>query len=108
LSPLHQQLRALLPPDHGLQGCRLTNSCGVGGSACDPTQFCIGSDPWVIQDLEDLVTIRAELTATLKHLDVLEKEGLASGINTKAEADQLEAQLKQQLEHVKKVREGLK
>jgi hypothetical protein len=90
------------------QGCRLTNSCGVGGSACDPTQFCIGSDPWVIQDLEDLVTIRAELTATLKHLDVLEKEGLASGINTKAEADQLEAQLKQQLEHVKKVREGLK
>ena len=55
-------------------GCRFNNSCGAGGSACDPTDFCIGSDPFVITDIEDLVTIRAELTATLKQLDQVEKE----------------------------------
>ena len=89
------------------QGCQVFRSCGAGGSACDPTQFCFGSDPYVIQDLEDLVTIRADLTATLKQLDALEKE-IPSGITTKAQADDLEANLKQQLEHLKKVRAGLK
>jgi len=88
-------------------GCQIFHSCGVGGSACDPTQYCIGSDPYVIQDLEDLVTIRADLTATLKQLDAIEKE-LPSGITTKAQADQLEASLKQQLEHLKTIRAGLK
>jgi hypothetical protein len=92
-------------PPHG---CQLANSCGAGGSACDPTQFCIGSDPYVIQDLEDLVTIRAELTLTLKQLDAMEKEGIASGITTRAEADAAELSLKAQLDHVKKVKEGLK
>jgi hypothetical protein len=90
------------------QGCQFFRSCGAGGSACDPTQFCIGSDPYVIEDLEDLVTIRADLMATLRHLDSIEKEGLASGITTRAQADQLEESLKQQLDHVNKIREGLK
>jgi hypothetical protein len=88
-------------------GCRFTNSCGAGGSACDPTQYCIGSDPFVIQDLEDLVTIRAELAQTLKQLDGMEKE-FVTGITTKAEADALEASLKSQLDHLQKVRGGLK
>lgn len=98
---------SLLVTDITAGGCRLSNSCGAGGSACDPTQYCIGSDPYVIQDLEDLVTIRADLTATLKQLDVMEKE-FSSGITTKAEADALEASLKSQLEHLQKVRGGLK
>jgi hypothetical protein len=88
-------------------GCQVMHSCGPGNSACDPTQYCFGSDPYVIQDLEDLVTIRADLTATLKQLDAIEKE-LPSGITTKAQADELEASLKQQLEHLKTVRAGLK
>jgi hypothetical protein len=91
-----------------ITGCQIARSCGAGGSACDPTDFCFGSDPYVIRDLEDLVTIRSDLMATMKALDAIEKEGIASGITTKQEADQLEQTLKQQLEHVKKVREGLK
>jgi hypothetical protein len=62
----------------------------------------------VIQDLEDLVTIRAELNQTLQQLEVMEKEGLASGITTREQADQLEQNLKSQLEHLRKVRDGLK
>jgi len=88
-------------------GCKFFHSCGAGGSACDPTQICFGSDPYVIQDLEDLVTIRAELNQTLRLLDGMEKE-LASGITTKAQADELEQNLKTQLEHLQKVRAGLK
>jgi len=91
-------------PPHG---CQIQHSCGAGNSACDPTQYCLASDPYVIQDLEDLVTIRADLTATLRHLDAIEKE-LPSGITTKAQADDLEASLKQQLEHLKTIRAGLK
>ncbi len=88
-------------------GC-FANSCGAGGSACDPTQFCFGSDPFVIQDLEDLVTIKADLLKTIKQLEVMEKEGgLVSGITTAAQADEIEANLKQQLEHVRAQREGL-
>lgn len=89
-------------------GCQIQNSCGAGGSACDPTQYCLGSDPYVIQDLEDLVTVRADLTATLRQLDAMEKEGLPSGITTAAQADDLEASLKAQLDHLKKIRPGLK
>ena len=91
-------------PPHG---CQIQHSCGLGGSACDPTQYCLASDPYVIEDLEDLVTIRGELTRTLKQLDALEKE-LPSGITTAAQADELEASLKGQLEHWKKIRAGLK
>ncbi len=89
-------------------GCRIGNSCGAGGSACDPTQFCFGSDPWVIQDLEDLVTIRTELNRTLEQLAGLEKEGIASGITTREQADDLEKTLTGQLEHLRTVRKGLK
>lgn len=92
-------------PDGG--GCQILNSCGAGGSACDPTQFCIASDPFVIEDLEDLVAIRGELANTLAQLDGIAKE-LPSGITTKAQADQLEANLKAQLENLSKVRAGLK
>jgi hypothetical protein len=91
-----------------MQGCQIAHSCGVGGSVCDPTQFCAGTEPWLIQDLEDLVTIRAELNQTLRQLDSIEKEGLASGITTRQQADELEQTLKGQLEHLRKVREGLK
>src|SRR6185295_8790086 len=39
-------------------GCNFGNSCGPGGSACDPTIFCFGSrEPWVIEHIEDLVAI---------------------------------------------------
>jgi hypothetical protein len=90
-------------------GCQGGVSCGGGRSDCDPTHIdCFGSDSWVIQDLEDLVTIRAELNQTLQQLDAIEKEGLASGITTKEQADQVEQQLKGQLEHLRKVRQGLK
>lgn len=87
------------------------NSCGAGGSACDPTYVtCFGSrDPLVIENLEDLVTLRADLQETLKQLDVLEKEGgFQSGIASRADADAMEKALTQALEQVRKARETLK
>ena len=93
----------------GTGGCGFLNSCGPGGSACDPTIFCGGaSDPFVIEDLEDLVTLRGELQETLARLDELEKEGLASGIQSRADADAMERSLTEALEHVRRRREGLK
>ena len=90
-------------------GCGFNNSCGPGGSACDPTIFCAGgSDPFVIEDLEDLVTLRRELTETLQRLDEIQKEGLQSGITTRAEADAMEKQLTEQLEHIRRTKEGLR
>lgn len=90
-------------------GCQIGVSCGGGRSDCDPTHIpCFGSEGWVIRDLEDLITVRAELDQTLKQLDSLEKEGLPSGITTREEADQVEQTLKAQLEHLRKVRQGLK
>ena len=38
-------------------GCGIQRSCGAGGSACDPTEFCFGTEPFVINDKEDLVTL---------------------------------------------------
>jgi hypothetical protein len=92
-------------------GCHILHSCGPGGSACDPTFVpgCVaGSEPFVIQHAEDLVTLRAELTRTLQQLDDLAKEGLPSAITSRAQADQLEQQLKQQLDMVRKAKESLK
>src|SRR5262245_47877180 len=46
-------------------GCQMFSSCGgPGGSACDPTYItCLQTgDPFIIRDLEDLVTLRTELT----------------------------------------------
>lgn len=91
----------------GTAGCGVLNSCGPGGSACDPTIFCGGgSDPFVIEDLEDLVTLRRELQDTLARLDQLEKE-LPSGIETRADAEAMERSLNEQLEHVRRRKEGL-
>jgi hypothetical protein len=89
-------------------GCRFFASCGgPGGSACDPTYFCFGThDPYVIQHLEDLVTLKAELQATLKSLDALQKE-LPSALGSKQEAEALERGLTEALEQVRTAKKGL-
>ncbi|MFZ5623990.1 MAG: hypothetical protein ACOY71_06120 [Gemmatimonadota bacterium] len=89
-------------------GCNFANSCGAGGSACDPTQFCIGTDPFVLENIEDIVSLRAELTNTLKQLDELEKVGLPGALGSKAEAEAIEDSLTQALEQIRKAKEGLK
>jgi hypothetical protein len=90
-------------------GCGFGNSCGPGNSACDPTIFCgISNDPWIIEDLEDLATVRRELQDTLGKLDALEKEGLPGSIRTKAEAEALEASLTAALEKVRAEKGNLK
>jgi len=90
-------------------GCGFQNSCGPGGSACDPTIFCVGGsqDPFVIKHLEDLVTLRAELQDTMKRLDAM-KEGLTSAIGTKAEAESMERGLTEALEQVRAAKKGVK
>jgi hypothetical protein len=93
---------------HRTFGCGFGNSCGPGGSACDPTYFCIASEPFVIRDLEDLVTLRGELRETLTRLDEIEKAGLASGIASKAEAEELEQNLNEALEQVRAAKKKLK
>jgi hypothetical protein len=94
----------------GTIGCGFGNSCGPGGSACDPTIFCAGGsrDPWVIEHLEDLVALRAELQDTLKQLDAIQKEGLPSSIATKAQAEALERSLTEALDQVRAAKKGLK
>ena len=91
-------------------GCGFLRSCGAGGSACDPTQFCIASEPFVITDIEDLVTLRTELQQTLRRLDEIEKTGLAggSGITSKAQAEELERSLSEALEQVRAAKKNLK
>jgi hypothetical protein len=89
-------------------GCGFQRSCGAGGSACDPTEFCFGSEPFVINDKEDLVTLRKELQETLGRLDEVEKAGLTSGIASKAEADELERNLSEALEQVRAAKKNLK
>ena len=91
-------------------GC-FGNSCGPGGSACDPTFVtCFGGsrDPFVIEHLEDLVALRAELNDTLKQLDVIQKEGVPSGIASKAEAEAMEKSLTEALEQVREAKKTLK
>jgi hypothetical protein len=89
-------------------GCHFLHSCGPGGSACDPTIFCAGGsrDPFVIQHMEDLVALRAELQTTLKSLDVLQKEGLPSALGSKADAEALERGLTEALEQVRAAKKG--
>lgn len=90
-------------------GCGIPRSvCPPPSFGCDATIHCFGSDPYVIKDLEDLVTLRGELHETLARLDQIEKEGLESGIQTRADADAMEKQLTEQLEYVRRRREGLK
>ena len=90
-------------------GCQLLNSCGPGGSACDFTKICPGGslDPFVIQNLEDLATLRTELQATLKSLDAIEKEGLPGSIGSKSEAEALERGLTEALEQVRAAKKKL-
>jgi hypothetical protein len=95
---------------HGTFGCGFGNSCGPGNSVCDPTIFCPGGsrEPWVIEDIEDLATIRRELQETVQQLDAIEKEGLPGSIKTKADAEALEASLTQALEQVRAQKKNLK
>jgi hypothetical protein len=90
-------------------GCGFGNSCG--GSNCDPTFVgCFGGsrDPLIIEHLEDLVTLKAELQDTLKQLDVIQKEGLPSAIGSKAEAEAMEKSLTEALEQVRAAKKGIK
>lgn len=89
-------------------GC-FPNSCGRGGSACDFTDFCGGSLDWiVVEHMEDLVALKAELKETLTQLDAIEKQGLPSKISSMAEADALERSLKEALDQVSKAKSKLK
>ena len=91
-------------------GC-FGNSCGAGGSACDPTHIpCFGSrDPLVIEHLEDLISLRADLQETLRQLDEIQKEGsLASSLGSKADAEALEKSLTAALEQVRETKKSLK
>jgi hypothetical protein len=90
-------------------GCQFFNSCGPGGSACDFTNICPGGslDPYVIQNVEDLATLRTELQATLKSLDAIEKEGLPGSIGSKSEAEALERGLTAALEQVRAAKKKL-
>ena len=94
----------------GTVGCGILGSCGRGGSACDATDICPGGsqDPFVIRDVEDLAKLRTELKDTLKSLDEIEKEGLPTAIQSRAEAEALERSLTEALAQVKKAKEGLK
>ena len=89
-------------------GCGFGNSCGAGGSACDPTQFCAATEPFVIHDKEDLVSLRAELKETLTRLEKIEAEGLPSAIRTVAEAEQIERGLTEALEQVRAAKKKIK
>jgi hypothetical protein len=93
----------------GTVGCGVFNSCGADRSVCDPTIFCIGGsqDPWVIRDLEDLVTLRTELQDTLKQLAELEKS-VPSAIRSKADADALERGLSEVIQQIRKTAKGVK
>lgn len=92
-------------------GCGFFGSCGgPGGSACDPTYFCIGGsqEPWFLRDREDIVALRAELQETLKQLDELEKSGIEGEIRSKADAEAMERSLTEALEKVQALKKKLK
>jgi uncharacterized protein involved in exopolysaccharide biosynthesis len=70
---------------------------------------CGGSidPPYVIQHVEDLAALRAELQNTLKQLDAIQKEGLPSSITSRAEADALEQSLNEALKQVREAKSKL-
>lgn len=98
---------------YGTRGCGpwgvgVTIQCPPGtycayGSVCPGGSGCPGTwdPPYVIQNLEDLAALKADLQATLKSLDVLQKEGLPSSIGSKSEAEALERGLTEALEQVR-------
>ncbi|MEP6618674.1 MAG: hypothetical protein ABJE47_05150 [bacterium] len=92
----------------GGQGCGVQNSCGPGNSACDFTQVGCPGSWYEIGDMGDLVTLKDELTAVLKQLEVVQKEGLPGQIRTKADAEQMEAALTTALEQVRAEKKNLK
>lgn len=109
--PCSWQISCLGCSIHFTAGCGVLNSCGPGRSACDPTIFCPGGsrEPWYIEHLEDLVTLRADLKETIAQLDRIEKGGgLTSSVRTKADAETLEAGLTEALENVRAAKKGLK
>jgi hypothetical protein len=61
----------------------------------------------VIQNLEDLVALKAQLQDTLKSLDAMQKEGLPSSISSKSEADALERGLTEALDQVRAAKKKL-
>lgn len=97
----HCSLLFTNPCFHATIGCRL--SWCPGGSACDPTYICPGAsgDPFVIQDLEGLASLKTELQATLKSLEVMQKEGLPTSITSQTGAEALERGLTEALEQVR-------
>ena len=96
---------------HVTGGCQLFNSCGgPGGSACDPTYIqCYGGsrDPFVIENLEDLVTLKAELVETVRQLEEVEKSA-PGGLRSRADAEALERGLNDALDQVRKAKDSLK
>jgi hypothetical protein len=90
-------------------GCGFAHSCGPGNSACDPTIFCPGGsrDPFVIESLDDLTTLKTELQATLKSLDSIQKEGLPVSIASKKDAEALERSLTEALDQVRAAKKNL-
>ena len=73
------------------------------GSTLIPTRICFENSlyPFVIQNLEDLAALKAELQDTLKSLDAMQKEGLPSSIGSKSEAEVLERGLTEALKQVR-------
>lgn len=92
----------------GQQGCGFQHSCGPGGSACDPTRITCPGTWFEIENPADLVTLKTELTAVIKQLDAIQKEGLPSQIRTMAEADEMEAALTSALEQVRAEKKNFK
>ena len=85
---------------------------GCYGGTCHPTIIncyagtlhppCYGGSlPFVVQNVEDLTRLKAELNDTLKSLDTIQKEGLPSSIRSKSEAEAMERGLSEALEQVR-------
>lgn len=90
------------------EGCGMFASCGgPGGSACDTTYICPASY-WEIESIEDLVAVQGELREVLTHLESLEKRGLPSQFESRADAEAAEQALSEALEQVRAQKEQLK
>ena len=95
----------------------ITDGCGLHGEAisclpgtkCFVTNYCPAAsrDPYVIESLEDLTTLKTELKATLKSLDSIEKEGLTASIASTKDAEALERSLTEALEQVRAAKKKL-
>lgn len=80
----------------------ITAECTAGSKITifDPTIF--------IRDREDIAVVREQLRETLAKLDELERGGLPGDIQTRAEAESIEAGLKEALEQVQAAKKKLK